>query len=110
MMLKYQVGDYNTMHQDLYGDVYFPLQVIVFLNQVAKDYSGGQLVLTEQVPRAQSKAMVVTPDQGDIVVLSTQFRPQKGVRGYYRVNMRHGVSEVTDGIRHTLGIIFHDSK
>lgn len=110
LMLKYVKGDYNTLHQDLYGEVYFPLQAIISLSRLNQDYSGGQLVLTEQVPRAQSKAVVVSPNQGDIVILTTQFRPQKGARGYYRVNMRHGVSEVTNGVRQTLGIIFHDSK
>ena len=109
LILRYQKGDYNTLHQDMYGEVYFPLQAILSLNRRANDYSGGELVLTEQVPRAQSKAMVITPEQGDMVVLTTQFRPKKGARGYFRVIMRHGVSEVTTGIRHTAGIIFHDA-
>ena len=109
LILKYGPGDYNTLHQDLYGEVYFPLQAILFLNEPGNDYEGGELVLTEQVPRAQSKAMVIRPNQGDIAIITTQFRPEKGSRGYYRKNMRHGVSEVTSGSRHTIGIIFHDA-
>jgi len=110
LILRYGVGDFNTLHQDLYGEIYFPFQAILFLNKKEVDYSGGELVLTEQVPRAQSKATVISPDQGDMVVLTTQLRPKKGTKGYYRINMRHGVSEVTSGKRHTVGIIFHDAK
>ena len=109
LILKYGVGGFNTLHQDLYGEVFFPMQLVLFLNQPERDYSGGEFVLTEQVPRAQSKAMVLRPRQGDMMLITTQFRPVKGVRGYYRANMKHGVSAVTSGQRHTLGIIFHDA-
>ena len=110
LILKYGEGGHNTLHQDLYGDIYFPLQAVVFLNEPGEDYTGGEFVLTEQVPRAQSKAIVLKPKQGDILIFTTQFRPKKGVRGYYRVNMKHGVSAVHSGSRHTLGIIFHDAQ
>ncbi len=110
LILKYGVGGHNTLHQDLYGDVYFPLQAVVFLNKPGEDYTGGEFVMTEQIPRAQSKAIVLNPDQGDTLIFTTQFRPQKGTKGYYRVNMKHGVSEIYSGERHTLGIIFHDAK
>lgn len=110
LLLKYGVGGFNTLHQDLYGDVYFPLQVVFMLNDPKHDYTGGELVLTQQTPRAQSKAIVLNPNKGDMVILTTNFKPAKGVRGYYRVNMKHGVSEVHSGERHTLGVIFHDAK
>lgn len=97
------------MHQDLYGDLFFPLQLVLFLNEPGIDYSGGEFVLTQQVPRAQSKAIVLQPGRGDMLLFTTNFRPVKGTHGYYRVNMKHGVSEVYDGKRHTLGIIFHDA-
>lgn len=109
LLLKYGAGGYNTLHQDLYGDVYFPLQAVIFLNEPGVDYEGGEFVLTEQVPRAQSKATVLTPKRGDVLVFTTQFRPQKGVKGAYRVAMKHGVSTVHSGNRYTLGIIFHDA-
>lgn len=109
LILKYESGDYNTLHQDLYGEVYFPFQVIFILTQQGRDHEGGELVLTEQVPRAQSKAMVLKPNQGDAVIITTNFRPVLGTKGYYRANMRHGVSEVTSGRRFTLGIVFHDA-
>lgn len=110
LILKYEKGCYNTLHQDLYGSVYFPMQVILSLNDPVYDYSGGHLVLTEQRPRAQSKAIVVNPGLGDAVIIPTQYRPLKGKNRYYKVNMKHGVSEVISGTRYTLGIIFHDSK
>ena len=110
LLLKYGVGGFNTLHQDLYGDVYFPLQVVCMLNQVNMDYTGGELVLTQQTPRAQSKAIVLTPKKGDMVILATQFKPGKGGKGYHRVNMKHGVSEVHRGERHALGVIFHDAQ
>jgi len=110
LILKYGAGGYNTMHQDLYGKIYFPMQAVVFLNEPGEDYTGGQFVLTEQIPRAQSKAIVLQPQRGDILIFTTQFRPKKGSRGYYRVQMKHGVSEVKSGDRHTLGIIFHDAQ
>lgn len=109
LILKYGKGGFNTLHQDLYGDVYFPMQAVVFLNEPGKDYTGGEFVLTEQVPRAQSKALVLKPGKGDLLVFTTNFRPVKGSKGYYRANMRHGVSEIEAGERHSLGIIFHDA-
>lgn len=109
LILKYEPGDFNTLHQDLYGDVYFPFQVIFVLTQYGRDHEGGELVLTEQIPRAQSKAMVIKPNQGDAVIITTNFRPVLGTKGYYRANMKHGVSEVTSGKRYTLGIVFHDA-
>lgn len=108
LILRYEAGGYNTLHQDLYGEVYFPLQVVIALNQHGKDYTGGEFVLTEQIPRAQSKANVIRPDQGDAVIITTNFRPVQGSRGYYRAAMKHGVAEVTGGIRQAIGIIFHD--
>ncbi len=109
LILKYGKGGFNTLHQDLYGQVYFPIQVVLFLNEPGKDFSGGEFVLVEQTPRAQSKAMVVTPRKGGLLIFTTNFRPVKGARGYYRANMKHGVSPVHSGQRHTLGIIFHDA-
>ncbi len=109
LILKYGKGGFNTLHQDLYGEVYFPMQAVLSLNEPDKDFTGGEFVLTQQVPRAQSKAIVLKPKKGDMLIFTTNFRPIKGARGYYRVNMRHGVSEVAKGKRHTLGIIFHDA-
>jgi hypothetical protein len=109
LILKYAKGGYNALHQDLYGDIYFPMQAVLFLSKPGEDYAGGEFVLIEQQPRAQSKAIVLTPGQGDMLVFTTNFRPAKGAKGYHRVNMRHGVSELTDGNRYTLGIIFHDA-
>jgi hypothetical protein len=109
LILKYEKGGHNTMHQDLYGDIFFPFQMVLFLNEPETDYEGGEFVMLEQIPRAQSKAIVLKPKKGDIIILTTNFRPVKGSKGYYRVNMKHGVSEVLTGQRHTLGIIFHDA-
>lgn len=109
LILRYTQGGFNTLHQDLYGEVYFPMQSAFLLNEPGVDYTGGEFVLTEQVPRAQSKAMVLRPAKGDMIVFATNFRPVKGSRGYYRSAMRHGVSEVLSGERHTLGVIFHDA-
>ena len=109
LILRYGPGGHNTLHQDLYGEVYFPFQIVLFLSEPGRDYTGGEFVFTEQIPRAQSKAIVLQPRQGDILILTTSFRPQAGSRGYYRVNVRHGVSEVLTGSRYTLGIIFHDA-
>lgn len=109
LILRYAQGGYNALHQDLYGDVYFPIQAVLVLNEPEEDYTGGEFVLTEQVPRAQSKAIVLKPKRGDMIIFTTNFRPVKGTRGYYRANMRHGVSEVTSGCRHTMGVIFHDA-
>jgi len=109
LILRYEPGGHNTLHQDLYGEVYFPFQIVFVLTQKGRDHEGGELVLTEQVPRAQSKAEVIQPDQGDAVIFTTNFRPVKGTRGYYRATFKHGVSEVKSGIRFALGIIFHDA-
>jgi len=109
LILKYGKGGYNTLHQDLYGEVYFPMQLVLFLNEPNDDYNGDEFVLIEQRPRAQSKAIVLQPAKGDMLIFTTNFRPVQGSKGYYRVNMKHGVSEVTAGARHTLGIIFHDA-
>jgi hypothetical protein len=109
LILKYGKGGYNTLHQDLYGDIFFPMQLVVFLNEPDVDYKGGEFVLIEQRPRAQSKAIVLKPGKGDILLFTTNYRPVKGSKGYYRVNMKHGVSELLSGERHTLGIIFHDA-
>ena len=110
LILKYGKGGHNTLHQDLYGEIFFPIQIVLFLNEPGNDFTGGEFVMTEQVPRAQSKAVVLTPNKGDMLMFTTNFRPVKGSRGYYRVNMKHGVSELHEGERHTLGIIFHDAK
>lgn len=109
LILKYAQGGFNTLHQDLYGDIYFPIQSAIFLNEPGVDYSGGEFVLTQQIPRAQSKVIVLKPRQGSMVIFTTNFRPMRGTRRFYRATMRHGVSEVTNGSRHTLGIIFHDA-
>ena len=109
LILKYGKGGHNTLHQDLYGDIFFPVQLVLFLNEPDEDYTGGEFVLTQQIPRAQSKAIVLKPRKGDMLMFTTNFRPVKGSKGYYRVNMKHGVSEVHEGERHTLGIIFHDA-
>lgn len=109
LLLKYGKGGFNTLHQDIYGDVYFPMQAVIMLNEPEKDYTGGEFVLIEQTPRAQSKAIVLKPAKGDMLIFTTNFRPVKGSKGYYRVNMKHGVSEVHNGNRMALGIIFHDA-
>jgi uncharacterized protein len=109
LILKYGKGGYNTLHQDLYGDIFFPFQLVFFLNEPDDDYTGGEFVLTQQIPRAQSKAIVLRPHKGDMLIITTNFRPIKGSKGYYRAQMKHGVSEVHNGERHTLGIIFHDA-
>jgi hypothetical protein len=109
LILQYGKGGYNTLHQDLYGEVYFPMQVVLFLNEPDEDYQGGEFVMIEQRPRAQSKAIVLKPRKGDMLIFTTNFRPVKGSKGYYRVNMKHGISELTEGRRYTIGIIFHDA-
>ena len=109
LLLRYGPGDYNCLHQDLYGAHVFPLQVAVLLSQPGEDFSGGEFVLTEQRPRMQSRAEVVALRRGDAVVFPVHHRPVRGTRGVYRVTMRHGVSRVRDGSRHTLGVIFHDA-
>ena len=109
LLLQYEEGDYNCLHQDLYGEHVFPIQVAILLSQPEQDFTGGEFVLTEQRPRMQSRAEVVPLAQGDGVIFPVHHRPVVGTRGIYRVNMRHGVSRVRSGSRHTLGIIFHDA-
>jgi hypothetical protein len=109
LILRYETGGFNSLHQDLYGEIYFPFQLMVALTQHGRDHEGGEFVLTEQVPRAQSKAEVVNPNQGDAVIFTTNYKPVKGTRGYYRARMKHGVSEIRSGVRFALGIIFHDA-
>jgi hypothetical protein len=109
LVLSYGAGDYNCLHQDLYGEHVFPLQAAILLSAPGKDFTGGEFVLTEQRPRMQSRPQVVTLREGDAVIFGVQHRPVQGTRGYYRVNMRHGVSRVIAGKRRTLGIIFHDA-
>ena len=110
LMLHYEAGGHNCLHQDLYGEVSFPLQMVIMLGQPGRDWEGGEFILVEQQPRAQSKAEVVSAKQGQAIIFTTRYRPVKGSRGYYRVNLRHGVSRVHRGTRYTLGIIFHDAK
>ena len=110
LLLKYGAGDFNCLHQDLYGDIVFPFQVTFFLSRPDEDFEGGEFVLTEQRPRRQSRAEVLSPNQGDAVIFAVHHRPLHGARGYYRANLRHGVSTVRSGARYTLGIIFHDAK
>ncbi len=109
LLLRYAAGDYNCLHQDLYGAQVFPLQVAVLLSEPGKDFSGGEFVITEQRPRMQTRAEVLNLRQGDAVVFAVHHRPVQGVRGTYRVNLRHGVSRIRSGERHTLGVIFHDA-
>ncbi|XXX75213.1 2OG-Fe(II) oxygenase [Sorangium sp. So ce134] len=109
LLLQYGEGDYNCLHQDLYGEHVFPLQVAILLSEPERDFAGGELVMTEQRPRMQSRPMVVPLRQGDAAVFAVRQRPVQGTRGVYRVNMRHGVSRVRSGQRHTVGIIFHDA-
>lgn len=109
LLLRYGADDYNCLHQDLYGEHVFPLQVAVLLSEPLKDFSGGEFVLTEQRPRMQTRAAVVPLTKGDAVVFAVNSRPVHGTRGDYRVKLRHGVSKIIEGHRHTLGIIFHDA-
>lgn len=109
LLLQYLNGDYNRLHQDLYGDMVFPVQVAVLLSEPGTDFVGGEFLLTEQRPRMQSRAEVVPLGIGDAVAFAVNTRPMQGARGYYRVHMRHGVSRLRAGMRHTLGIIFHDA-
>ena len=110
LILRYGSGDYNCLHQDLYGELNFPLQAAFLLSDPAKDFAGGELVLTEQRPRMQSRAEVVPLRRGEGVIFPVHHRPVQGTRGTYRVNLRHGVSRLRSGRRHTVGIIFHDAK
>ena len=109
LLLQYVTGDFNCLHQDLYGELAFPIQVAILLSQPCRDFTGGEFVLTEQRPRMQSRAEVVPLAQGDAVVFAVHNRPVQGSKGNYRVNLRHGVSRVRSGTRHTVGIIFHDA-
>jgi uncharacterized protein len=110
LLLRYGAGDYNCLHQDLYGAHVFPLQVAILLSRPDADFTGGEFVLTEQRPRMQSRAEVVPLSQGDGVIFAVNERPVRGAKGTYRVKMRHGVSRLRTGHRHSLGIIFHDAK
>ncbi|TFV79998.1 proline hydroxylase [Bradyrhizobium frederickii] len=110
LLLQYGAGDYNCLHQDLYGEHVFPIQVAILLSEPGRDFTGGEFVLTEQRPRMQSRAEVVPLAQGDAVAFAVHHRPVQGTRGTYRVNLRHGVSRIRSGQRHTLGVIFHDAK
>jgi hypothetical protein len=110
LLLQYVPGDFNCLHQDLYGDLSFPIQVAILLSEPGRDFTGGEFVLTEQRPRMQSRVEVVPLRQGDAVAFAVHNRPVQGTKGTYRVNLRHGVSRLRSGMRHTLGIIFHDAK
>jgi uncharacterized protein len=109
LLLKYGPGDYNRLHQDLYGELHFPLQMTILLSAPGREFTGGEFVLTEQRPRAQSRVEVVPLQQGEAVIFAVNARPARGVRGVYRLTMRHGVSRIRTGERYTLGIIFHDA-
>jgi uncharacterized protein len=109
LLLQYGEGDYNCLHQDLYGEHVFPLQVVLLLSEPERDFTGGEFVMTEQRPRMQSRPQVLPLHRGDAAVIAVHHRPVQGARGVYRVNMRHGVSRVASGQRHTAGIIFHDA-
>ncbi|MBY0373274.1 MAG: 2OG-Fe(II) oxygenase [Bryobacteraceae bacterium] len=110
LLLKYGPGDFNCLHQDLYGEVVFPFQAVFLLSEPDRDFTGGELVLVEQQPRAQSIAHVVRPRLGEAVILATRYRPASGSRGHYRTNLKHGVSTIHSGARYTLGVIFHDAQ
>jgi hypothetical protein len=110
LLLHYEAGGYNCLHQDIYGDVVFPLQLTCFLSRPGIDYEGGDFLLVEQRPRAQSRGEAIAPEQGEILIFPTRHRPVQGARGWYRAAMRHGVSRVLRGTRDTLGVIFHDAK
>ena len=110
LLLQYVPGDFNCLHQDLYDDLAFPIQVAILLSEPGKDFTGGEFVLTEQRPRMQSRVEVVPLRQGDAVAFAVHNRPVQGTKGNYRVNLRHGVSRVRSGLRHTVGIIFHDAR
>jgi len=110
LVLRYHAGDYNCLHQDLYGEQIFPLQAVCMLGNPETDFTGGELVITEQRPHMQSRAHVLNLHQGEVAIFAVHSRPQRGVRGYYRTTLRHGVSAIHSGTRHTLGIIMHDAK
>jgi hypothetical protein len=110
LLLHYEAGGYNCLHQDLYGDIVFPLQLTVFLSRPGVDYEGGEFLLVQQRPRAQSRGDAIDPGQGEMVIFATRHRPVRGARGWYRAALRHGVSTIRRGTRYTLGVIFHDAK
>jgi hypothetical protein len=110
LLLHYEAGGYNCLHQDLYGDVVFPLQLTGFLSRRGVDYEGGEFLLVEQRPRAQSRGEAITTEQGELVIFATRHRPVKGTRGWYRAGLRHGVSTIHRGTRYTLGVIFHEAR
>jgi uncharacterized protein len=109
LLLKYETGDFNCLHQDLYGELVFPLQMTILLDEPGRDFSGGEFLIVEQRPRAQSKGEVISLRRGEAVIFAVHHRPVQGTRGAYRVNLRHGVSRLRSGQRHSLGIIFHDA-
>ena len=110
LLLRYRAGGYNCLHQDLYGSIFFPFQVVIGLSAPEAEFTGGELMLVEQRPRAQSAGRVIQLEQGDAAVITTRYRPAQGARGYYRTSVKHGVSTVLSGERYTLGIIFHDAQ
>ncbi|MGA2742254.1 MAG: 2OG-Fe(II) oxygenase [Bryobacteraceae bacterium] len=110
LLLHYEAGGYNCLHQDLYGDLAFPLQLVCFLSEPEADYTGGDFLLVEQRPRAQSIGHAIHARRGEAVVFTTRYRPVKGARGFYRANNKHGVSPLLSGVRYTLGIIYHDAR
>jgi uncharacterized protein len=110
LLLRYREGDYNCLHQDLYGKLFFPFQVVIGLSESGREYTGGELLLVEQQPRAQSIGRVVPLAQGDGAVITTRYRPGRSAKGFYRANVRHGVSSVRSGERYTMGLIFHDAE
>jgi uncharacterized protein len=110
LMLRYEAGDYNCLHQDLYGEVAFPLQAACLLSQVGRDYTGGEFLLSEQRPRMQTRGEAITIEQGQFIIFPNRYRPIRGTRGDYRVNIKHGVSRLRSGNRYCLGLIFHDAK
>jgi hypothetical protein len=110
LLLHYEAGGYNCLHQDLYGDLAFPFQMVCCLSRAGADYTGGELLLVEQRPRAQSVGEAVAAEQGEAVIFTTRHRPVRGARGFYRAQMRHGVSRIRSGTRYTLGVIFHDAR
>lgn len=110
LLLRYEAGGYNCMHQDIYGDVVFPIQLTCVLSRRGTDYAGGEFLVVEQRPRAQSRGEAVVLEQGEGILFATRYRPAKGLRGYYRMNVRHGVSTIRSGRRFSLGIIFHNAR
>jgi hypothetical protein len=110
LLLHYQAGGYNCLHQDLYGELAFPFQMVCFLNEPGRDYQGGEFLLVEQRPRAQSIGRAIVGRQGEILIFTTRYRPVEGARGYYRAAVKHGVSPLALGTRYTLGVIFHDAQ